>query len=186
MGGPGSGTKGAGTRPRHSTFMKGKRLALKHGHTQQGGKISPTYSSWRAMLARCENPKHPEYPHYGAQGIEVCARWQTFQNFVADMGERPAGTSLDRFPKRDGGYEPGNCRWATPTEQQRNRDSVKLSLDLANEIMGRLEHGEKEQSVATRLGISRSTAGLVKRSKIWREIAPFQGRFRRSPAQVAK
>ena len=135
----------------------------------------------RAMLARCYNPKHPSYVYYGAVGVVVCARWHVFENFLADMGERPAGTSIDRFPNYAGNYEPGNCRWATATEQQRNRVGVKLSLDLADEIMGRLEYGEKEQSVADRLGINRATVGLVKRSKIWREIAPFQGHFRRSP-----
>jgi len=186
MGGPGSGTKGLGTRPLHSAFMKGKRLALKHGHTKHGSKVSPTYATWRAMLARCENPKHPAFAHYGGRGIAVCEQWRAFENFLSDMGEKPIGTSLDRFPNRDGNYEPSNCRWATPTEQQRNRDDVKLSINLANEIMGRLEHGEKEHSIDARLGVERSTVGLVKRSKIWREIAPFQGTFRKSPVRVAQ
>lgn len=173
MGGSGSGTKGVGTRPWHSAFMKGKRLALKHGHTQQGSKVSPTYSTWRATLSRCNNTKHREYRHYGAKGIVVCVRWHVFDNFLADMGERPTGTSLDRFPNRNGNYEPGNCRWATATEQQRNRDVVKLTVDLANEIMGRLEHGEKEEAVAARIGVSRGTVNAVRRGKIWRELSPF-------------
>lgn len=78
-----------------------------------------TYTSWAMMKGRCSNPKNPRYAAYGAVGIRVCARWKAFEHFVADMGERPEGTSLDRI---DGtkGYEPGNCRWATPHEQQTN------------------------------------------------------------------
>ena len=174
MGGAGSGTKGAGTRPWHSAFMQGKRLALKHGHTRQGSKISPTYATWRSMLARCYNASNPSYPYYGAVGKTVCERWRlSFENFLTDMGERPAGTTLDRFPDRAGIYEPGNCRWATNREQSRNRDSV-LTFDLANEIMGRLEYGEKEDSVARRLGKTRATINAIRRGKIWKDLTPFQ------------
>lgn len=79
-----------------------------------------TYAVWRSMLARCMNPKAKDYPRYGGRGITVCERWRTFENFLADMGERPAGLTLER---EDGsrGYEPRNCKWATPTEQARNR-----------------------------------------------------------------
>ena len=70
------------------------------------------------MKARCANQNNGRY---GGRGIEVCVRWTSFDNFLADMGERPSGTSIDRFPDNDGNYEPGNARWATPTEQARNR-----------------------------------------------------------------
>ncbi len=75
------------------------------------------------MLVRCRDRKHPHYARYGARGITVCERWRGehgFQNFLGDMGERPPGKTLDRFPDGDGNYEPGNVRWATPSEQGNN------------------------------------------------------------------
>lgn len=73
------------------------------------------------MCERTENPNHPHYQNYGGRGIRVCKRWrESFAAFLEDMGERPPGTTLDRYPNRDGDYEPGNCRWATPKKQQNN------------------------------------------------------------------
>lgn len=90
-----------------------------HGHSKE--KItSLTYNSWAGMLARCQNPRHKQFAEYGGRGITVCARWQKFENFLADMGERPCGLSIDRRDN-SGNYEPGNCRWATPKQQSNNR-----------------------------------------------------------------
>lgn len=77
------------------------------------------------MHARCANPDHVSYPHYGACGIRVCQRWNEFKNFIADMGERPFGTSLDRIDN-DGDYQPSNCRWTTYQEQARNKRATVL------------------------------------------------------------
>ncbi len=79
------------------------------------------YNAWNAMKNRCNNPKDPSFYRYGGRGISVCDRWLTFENFLADMGNRPSKRySLDRI-NNDGNYEPGNCRWATAKVQGANK-----------------------------------------------------------------
>ncbi|EIF30926.1 hypothetical protein BCh11DRAFT_06438 [Burkholderia sp. Ch1-1] len=92
------------------------RNSTTHGLTRSGA-----WKSWRAMRARCTNATNGSYPNYGGRGITVCERWKSFENFYADMGDRPAGMTLDRFPEPDGNYEPGNCRWASREEQDANK-----------------------------------------------------------------
>lgn len=104
----------------------------KHGHAVNG-KSTPTYNSWAMMLSRCENPKNDRYQRYGGRGISVCDRWHDFSSFLADMGERPDGTTIDR-KDNDGNYEPSNCRWATDIEQVRNR-SVSILVQLGGEVV---------------------------------------------------
>lgn len=126
---------------------KGWAASTTHG---QGGKLrTPTYNSWHKMKQRCLNPKNDEYSNYGGRGITVCERWLDFENFLADMGPRPTGTSIDRFPDKNGNYEPGNCRWATAKEQNNN---------MRKNIF--LEYGGTRLTVAQwarRLGISPGT-----------------------------
>lgn len=84
--------------------------ARRHGHARgDNGGPTPLYRTWRSMRDRCENPRHKSYAEYGGRGIRVCERWLKFENFLADMGERPIGKTLDRIDNSRG-YEPGNCR----------------------------------------------------------------------------
>lgn len=94
-----------------------------HGHAIVGS-TSPTYNSWRAMHERCRLPSHPAYKNYGGRGVAVCDRWRSFPAFLADMGERPEGLTIDRIDVNKG-YEPSNCRWATRTQQIANRRSTR-------------------------------------------------------------
>lgn len=89
-----------------------------HGRAKVGQR-DPTYETWRGMRDRCSNPKHKWFKNYGGRGIRVCDRWQKFENFLADMGERPKGKFIDRIRNPEG-YQPGNCRWVTRSEQMRN------------------------------------------------------------------
>jgi hypothetical protein len=78
------------------------------------------------MRYRCLNPNATGYERYGGRGVTICDRWQDFKNFLADMGERPEGKTLDRVDP-DGDYKPDNCRWATPGEQAHNRRSPAVA-----------------------------------------------------------
>lgn len=118
---------------RDATASRNKANA-KHGRTGRG---DPTYVSWQAMKTRCLNPNSDQYPAYGGRGIGIAPAWLDFEGFLADMGERPPGTTLDRWPNVDGSYAPGNCRWATMREQENNKRNNVL-----------FEHDGKTQTVA--------------------------------------
>ena len=101
---------------RTASALRASEAASTHGM-----KNTAEYSTWNSMLDRCRNPNSQHRKDYGGRGIAVCERWYKFENFYADMGARPPGMTLDRYPDVNGDYEPGNCRWATNTQQQRNK-----------------------------------------------------------------
>ena len=124
-----------------------------HGHSR-GGIRSPTYRSWQGMRSRCYNSNDPYFHRYGARGIRVCKRWlDSFENFLADMGERPQGLTLER-KKNDFDYSFSNCKWGTRTEQSQNREmTVWIDLDGKRQCLSAWsrEYGLSPQVISQRL-----------------------------------
>lgn len=116
----------------HYTLLKGETISCgctvgeahrKHGALigrRSGAKKPRTYEIWVAMRGRCNGPHHPARERYAGRGITVCSRWGNYENFIADMGECPPGLTIERIDN-DGNYEPGNCKWATYSEQRLNQ-----------------------------------------------------------------
>lgn len=112
-----------------------------------------TYKVWAGMKARCQCKNNPNYKNYGARGIKVCAAWQTYGGFIADMGYAPYKLTIDRL-NNDGNYEPGNCKWATMQEQANNRRNNKtIVVDGVSKTLSELatENGIKPHTLAKRI-----------------------------------
>jgi hypothetical protein len=143
-----------------------RRTARKHGHARRAG-VSPTFQSWSSMLTRCTNPNNAQFHDYGGRGIQVCDRWLKFENFLADMGERPDGLTLDRRDS-NGNYAPGNCRWATWDEQGQNRRSTKLCTTSAALIRYMSRRGSRASDLAYAFDVNVVTIRNVIHRNIWR------------------
>jgi len=110
--------------PRSCGCLRRETTARKN--KTHGMSARPEYVHWKAMQQRCNNPNHHKYSRYGGRGIRVDVRWESFEKFMEDVGPAPGPEySIDRYPDRNGNYQPGNVRWATPSQQTRNRDCTR-------------------------------------------------------------
>ena len=133
---------------------------LKHGHSRKG-KRSSEYLAWCHMKERCQNPNDKGYHNYGGREIEVCERWQDFENFFEDMGEKPLPElTLERMDN-DGNHEPFNCKWATWEKQADNRRPISCGIHKQFWFIGFGPNGEKipsnnQHEFARRYGLNQS------------------------------
>ena len=136
----------------------------KHGHAKP---MTPTYKTWRSMKYRVNDPGYHNSRLYIGKGIKICDRWQKFENFLEDMGERPEGCTLDRWPNKEGDYEPGNCRWATPREQARNTSRNVLDFEKAVQIALMRLNGVACKAIADQFGISPNIPREIGLGRCW-------------------
>ena len=125
-----------------------------------------TYTTWVSLRARCNNQNHHKYPIYGGVGIKVCPEWDDFEVFLADMGTRPEGCTIDRIDST-GDYTKSNCRWSNIHIQNRNRSSVKLSEEDIPFIRLFAQHGYPNTKIANMFGVDNSSIGKILKGKIW-------------------
>lgn len=150
---------------------------IKHGHAING-RQSPTYKTWKTMTARCRNPSGSRLENYISRGIVVCEEWRnSFESFLEDMGLRPGNEySIDRIDN-DGNYCKSNCRWATRSEQVRNRRNKKLDYNQAFDIAKRMLQGERPIDLAREYKTSESLPREIVKGRTWKDACEAAKKF---------
>jgi hypothetical protein len=169
-----------GERMYHCVCECGTKKDVKHTHlssaktnscgcswTSHGMSRSNEYRVWDSMVRRCHNPSHHAFKDYGARGITVCEKWRKFEGFFEDMGNQPSGLSIERIDNNLG-YSKENCKWATVTEQARNRRATKLNDVKVVQIKVLLENGVSQSAIAEQFGVTRSAIGHIACGATWR------------------
>lgn len=139
---------------------------------------TPTYNSWSTMRARCQDPKHPSFKYYGARGVEVCARWQSFVSFLEDMGKRPSKQYVLSREGDKGNYEPNNCSWKLRSENEKERipakgekqHLTKLKENQIPAIRRMYEEGMSFTDIGKNFKIHRRTVARIIKGETWKHV----------------
>jgi hypothetical protein len=159
------GTKSCGCLAKETA----RKLLTGNKHRETHGAINTgSYKTWRSMRGRCNDKNNNEFHRYGGRGIKICDQWNSFDCFVSDMGERPAGTSIDRI-NNDGNYEPSNCRWATAKEQSRNKRSNRF-----------IEIDGKRKSLAEWAECNGAAKSTTIRKRLLKNVIPEEAVFEKT------
>ena len=152
-----------------SPFRNGRHIGFKHGFAGRSTQ-HPLYNIWAGIMDRCHNQSARDYYLYGGRGISVCERWKHIENFIADMGDRHYGRSIDRI-NNDGNYEPRNCRWATIKQQSNNRRT--------NHILKFKGKSQTMQAWSEEIGVNKNTLyGRTRKGWSMKKIlSPFVRRY---------
>lgn len=123
------------------------------------------------MRQRCLNPKSDKWQWYGGRGVKICEQWSDYSVFLADMGERPAGMTIDRIDN-NGDYEPSNCQWATQLEQTRKQEKNVLTEETARQLKSDRADGMTYQELGKKYGVSKTTAHRCNIGATWATAKP--------------
>lgn len=168
----GGNTRSCGCLAKETAAKRGRSVAPELGarNRRHGMSGTRTYQSWRDAKVRCFNSGSAHYHRYGGRGISMDKRWvDSFDAFLADMGECPAGLTLERDDV-NGNYEPGNCRWATRSEQNRNTRATKASPEIVRNIRARAAAGDSAKLLAAEYGMTTQNIDRIVKRKSWSDV----------------
>jgi hypothetical protein len=154
---------------KHSHLFAGKTKSCGCSWTTHNKSKSNEYMIWDGMISRCYNKSHHAYNNYGGRGISVCDKWRKFEGFYEDMGDKPKGLTLERIDNSLG-YNKDNCKWASMTEQSRNRRSTKLNETVVGEIKSLINKGIAQSKIAIQFNVSRGNIGHIAQGLTWRNV----------------